>query len=219
MADTVTVFLDTNIYLHYQMFDQINWLDVLQAKSVCIVVPPTTIRELNRVKDASPQPHLRRRAGKVQKLFLELFLKSDSGAVVLREGVKILFHPEEPLIDFAAHHLSRDVQDDLLMASIIAYREEHDGEEDVRLVTADAGVLMMGKSKRVRAISILGLSKSMSTRTPRRQALQTQSPAVGQQRTRRHPLTFDLTSFALRSTASPPAPDSTPAAAPKAYHP
>lgn len=154
MANTVTVFLDTNIYLHYQMVDQVNWLDVLQAQSVCIVMPPTTIRELNKVKDASPQPHIRKRAGKVLKRFTELLSKSDSGVVILREGVEILFHPDEPLIDFATHHLSREVQDDQLMASIIAYREEHGGE-DVRLVTADAGVLMMGKAKRqgIRTVS------------------------------------------------------------------
>jgi hypothetical protein len=51
VAETKIVFLDTNVYLHYRRFDEVNWLDVVQAEAVRIVVPPVTTRELNKIKD------------------------------------------------------------------------------------------------------------------------------------------------------------------------
>ena len=55
------VYLDTNIFLHYQPFDQINWPEVSNADSVIIVFPPVIIRELNTHKDTHPLPHIKKR--------------------------------------------------------------------------------------------------------------------------------------------------------------
>ena len=61
------VFLDTNVYLHCQPFYQVNWLDIVGAKAVTIVLPPIIIRELNKHKDTSSRPRVRRRAGATLK--------------------------------------------------------------------------------------------------------------------------------------------------------
>ena len=60
-----TAFLDTNIYIHYQIFDQIKWPEILHTSKVMIVIPPVTIRELNRLKDLNLGTRVRKRAGKV----------------------------------------------------------------------------------------------------------------------------------------------------------
>lgn len=144
MADFKTVFLDTNIYLHYQRFDQVNWLNVFQAKGIRIIVPPVTARELNKIKDTHPLPQIRKRAGDITQRLWGLFSASD--VATLREGVEIHLLSDDPLIDFAYYHLSRDVQDDHLIASIITYQQDND--EKIFLVTSDAGILLMGKARR-----------------------------------------------------------------------
>jgi len=43
---TVSVILDTNIFLHYQPIEQINWVKVLKSDTVTLIVPPIVVREL-----------------------------------------------------------------------------------------------------------------------------------------------------------------------------
>jgi hypothetical protein len=66
-------FLDTNIYLHYQLFDQIKWPEVLKASEVTIVIPPITLRELNRQKELNTRSRVKQRAGLVQNKLSSLF--------------------------------------------------------------------------------------------------------------------------------------------------
>ena len=130
-----TIFLDTNIFLHYEPFDQIKWLEIVQAESATILIPPVTIRELNKHKDYHSQPRVRNRAGEVLKRLLALF-ESPAGTS-LRDNINIVFEDRDPVIDFAAHQLSPDIQDDHLIASILMYQNEAAGTETV-LVTSDA---------------------------------------------------------------------------------
>lgn len=50
-ADRKAVFLDTNIFLHYQPFEQIPWPAVVKASQVLLVIPPIMVRELNKHMD------------------------------------------------------------------------------------------------------------------------------------------------------------------------
>jgi len=140
-----TVFLDTNIYLHYQDIGQIDWLKVVQADAVIIVVPPITIRELNKHKDSHPRTRVRKRAGAVLKRLSALFISSLQAQ--LKSGVAIHLEDRDALIDFGAHHLSREIQDDNLIASIIMCRNEKPDAEII-LATMDAGLTLVAKAKR-----------------------------------------------------------------------
>lgn len=64
----------------------------------------------------------------------------------------------DPLIDFAAYQLSRDVQDDQLIASIISYRNEP--EADIVLVAADTGLVLWGKAN-TQGIKTIKLPESL----------------------------------------------------------
>jgi len=139
------VFLDTNVYLHYQSFDQINWLKTLKASEATIVVPPITIRELGKHKELHPRQRVRDRAGAVLKKLLALFESGYSAA--LRDGVQILLEDREPMIDFTANQLSHEIQDDQLIASIIMFKNERPGAE-IMLVTSDAGLTLIAKARR-----------------------------------------------------------------------
>jgi hypothetical protein len=139
------VFLDANIYLHYQPFHQIDWRGVLGGDRLTIVIPPVTVRELNRQKELHPRAGVRRRAGATLKRLSALF---ESGArAELRDGVDVLFEDRDPVIDFSAYGLSGNIQDDELIASMIMCRDETPGAE-VALVTADAGLLLCAKADR-----------------------------------------------------------------------
>ena len=139
------VFLDTNVYLHYQPFDQIKWPEIVKADTVTIVVPPVIVRELNKHKELHPRSRVKRRAGAVLKKLSQLF---ESGSQAhLRDGVDIWLEDRDPVIDFAACQLNHKIQDDNLIASIIICQTETP-EAEVILITSDAGLALMAKANR-----------------------------------------------------------------------
>jgi predicted nucleic acid-binding protein len=140
-----SIFLDTNVYLHYELFDQIDWLEIVDAEPLTIVVPPVTIRELNKHKDYHTQRRVKKRAGEVLKRLCTLF---DSNSVAyLRGRVAIRLEDRDSSIDFAARQLLFEIQDDQLIASIIMHRNEAP-EGEVVLVTSDAGLTLLAKARR-----------------------------------------------------------------------
>ena len=148
---TKIVFLDTNVFLHYQDFDQIDWLEIVQADEVTILIPPVSIRELNKIKEIHSRARLRKRAATILKKLYELFALGSRNQ--LRDGVFIELEDRDPLIDFASHNLNHDIQDDHLIASIIMCRDEEPSRE-ITLVTADFGLTVMAKARRHRIKSI-----------------------------------------------------------------
>jgi hypothetical protein len=138
-------FLDTNIYLHYQLFDQIKWLEVLKASEVTIIIPPITLRELNRQKELNTRSRVKQRAGLVLNKLSSLFENELSACIC--DGVEICLEDRDPMIDFSQLQLNPDIQDDQLIASIVMFRSERP-EVDVILVTSDAGLALIGKARR-----------------------------------------------------------------------
>ena len=134
-----TVFLDTNIYLHYQMIDQIDWPSVLSTESVTIVVPPITLRELNKHKELHPRKRVSDRAGNVIRRLTKLYAAGPNAE--LRNNVSIQVEDRDPKLDYSVYHLDPQIQDDCLIASIIMYRDENPASECV-LITADGGLLL-----------------------------------------------------------------------------
>jgi predicted ribonuclease YlaK len=76
MVETIVLFLDTNVFLHYQSFDQIDWSALFGVANVEIIIPPVTVHELNKHKDSHPKPRIRARAADIIKKLLGLFENS-----------------------------------------------------------------------------------------------------------------------------------------------
>jgi hypothetical protein len=138
-------FLDTNIYLHYQLFDQIKWAEVLEASKVTIIIPPITLRELNKQKELNTRSRIKKRAGLVLNKLSSLF--ENELSTYICDEVEICLEDRDPIINFSQQQLNPDIQDDQLIASIIMFRSERP-EIDVVLVTSDAGLALIGKAKR-----------------------------------------------------------------------
>lgn len=139
------IYLDTNIFLHYQPFNQINWLEIVKAEFATIVIPPITIRELNKHKDSHSRASIKKRAGETIRRLSGLL---DSGAnAKINEGIFVSFEDRDPTIDFAAHQLNFNIQDDQLIASILMNRQESPTDHIV-LVTSDLGLALLTKAGR-----------------------------------------------------------------------
>ncbi|MEQ6335778.1 hypothetical protein [Sphingobium sp. MK2] len=57
------LFLDTNILMHFQRIDQIDWPDIADATECILLIAPVVIRELEKHKVQHSSPKLRERAG------------------------------------------------------------------------------------------------------------------------------------------------------------
>lgn len=113
-------FPDTNIFLHFQFFPEIDWLEVLDAKSVTLVIPPIIPRELDKHKYSHSSERIKDRATKVTKKFFELLRSKNN----VRPKVDIDFQRVEPQTEFENNNLSKDSQDDHLIASILRFQNE-----------------------------------------------------------------------------------------------
>ncbi len=132
-----TVFLDTMLFQQYRFPDEIDWPRLVGVPEVELVIAPVVMRQLNRHKDAGTNPRLRERAARTLTRLGVLF---DAGPVAqLRPAVTLCYITREPLLDFAAHVLAREVEDDQLVASILAFRQANPGRR-VLLATADIGL-------------------------------------------------------------------------------
>jgi predicted ribonuclease YlaK len=72
-------------------------------------------------------------------------LFKDELRIRLKANTEVLFENTDPLIDFSKHQLSREIQDDHLITSIIAFREQRP-DTPVVLVASDTGLILKAKA-------------------------------------------------------------------------
>jgi len=135
----VAAFLDTNVFLHCEWFEHVDWPTHLGARRVVIAVPTVVVRELDKKKyDKSATRRVRERARKVVSRFEELSRKDMRADI--RDGVEMWFEHCEPTIDFDSNGLSRDDSDDCVVASILDFLMRNPNRKVV-LVTVDGLML------------------------------------------------------------------------------
>lgn len=122
------------VLLHFRQIDEVDWCRELQCGEVELVLAPVVYRQLDRHKDGHRTPMLRERA-KTTVAKLKALLGQASSASV-RQGVVIAFEHRDPLVSFEEHQLSRESEDDQLIAGMIQCAHERSGES-VLLVTDD----------------------------------------------------------------------------------
>lgn len=110
------VLIDTNIFLHYQPVEQINWAEVVGSDTVKLIVAPVVIQELDKHKDQHRLSAIRDRARTALKKVRSVVLGDPT--LDFLEGVNLL-SVDEPDIDFRDNGLNRDVPDDHLIASCL----------------------------------------------------------------------------------------------------
>jgi predicted ribonuclease YlaK len=145
-----TLFIDTNIFLHYQSFDEINWLEILDVDQVEICLPSIVIQELDKHKYSSSSK-LRDKASKVIKKLHKL---ADAGLKTnLKPNIGLYFEVSNKSFDFIQLGLDSSSQDDRLIASILLFRADNPEKLPI-LVAADLGLRLKAKYRQIEAICL-----------------------------------------------------------------
>lgn len=133
------LFLDTNIYLHYQDFEQLPWNDILSVTDeLSIIIPPVIISEIDKIKDQG--------TGKVNKRARKISPKLGD---ILLEGIsckiKISSCADPKRDDFETYNLDREIADDRFILSALLFSD--DGQKKVIVVARDNMALIKAKNK------------------------------------------------------------------------
>lgn len=131
------LFLDTNIYLHYKNFEQLNWAQILSlSEEVTIVVPPITRYEIDKIKDTGTGK-VNSRARNTAKRFREIFLEGKDAKIPIE-----LCEAPKPS-DYEIYTLSKEVADNQFVLSALLYAQQH--KRSVIVVAADTNPLLTAK--------------------------------------------------------------------------
>jgi predicted nucleic acid-binding protein len=129
------LFLDTNIFMHFQDYEQIPWKEFVDStEDLVLVVAPVVIQELDKHK-RNPNSKLAMRARKLLHK-IEDSLDKENGA-----NLKVLTIDKTPSEEtFHVNALQRSEQDDRLIASMLEFQQGKDREDRVILVSDDLGI-------------------------------------------------------------------------------
>ena len=146
----VFVFPDTNVFLHFQFFDEVDWPTQLGTDEVTLVLTQAVLSELDEHKWSGTRRE-KLRAQKVLKRLDALGLSAT--ALEVRAGVHVMALDSEPGDElFAQHRLAPQVVDDRLIASILEFKERA-GDAKVLLLTDDTGLRIKARGRRLEVVA------------------------------------------------------------------
>jgi hypothetical protein len=137
MKMTRTVFFDTMVFLHYRPIHEIDLCKLVESDKVELMLPRITLAELDKHKNTHNSQRIRDRARNLL-IRIEEWIECNKE---IRAGVSINISPLFPGIDFAAHGLNPNWNDDVLIASILEFKSQNPND-DVVLITQDTGPRM-----------------------------------------------------------------------------
>lgn len=126
--------LDTNVYLHYKDFEQVDW-KTLVGDDVTLCVPMIVLGEIDKHKDQG-RGKIQKRAKKLSSRFSELFLQGEKAKIAVEE----MDNPPSTAFDDTRFH--KDINDDWVILS--ALHASHDTSSTV-IVSGDNGILLKAK--------------------------------------------------------------------------
>lgn len=140
------ILVDTNVLLHYQSFDEVDWRIFASGEPILLAIIPNVLRELDN-KKFSESPRVRDRAKKVLKKVAALVKKNDR-SVSFREGCEILLFGHIPATEISKEGLDSGLTDDILVAVALKLAA---GGGQVTVVSADLVVRLKANSLDVNA--------------------------------------------------------------------
>lgn len=135
------IFLDTNIFIHFLDFEQIDWNTTLNSDDqVIITFAPIVIDELDKHKYNKNQ-----KVSKRVKKLLPKIEKAVENIQQLKYKLKVVTNrPSENT--FLENSLDKSEQDDCLLATIIEFQNKLDLGDNVTYITNDIGPRLKAKS-------------------------------------------------------------------------
>lgn len=143
------IFLDTNIFLHFQDFEKIDWLSESTSKACRLVIPPVVIDELDEKKIGTNK--IGNRARNVLNRFEQFAEMEDSR---IKENIDfeiLLLKPSREI--YETNNLNFDEKDHRLIASIIQFSEACDLDE-ILLCSNDIGPRLRAKMYGIKSLKL-----------------------------------------------------------------
>jgi hypothetical protein len=125
------ILIDTNIPIHHQPLEQINWKEVTGKDDVTLLFSVTIFDELDK------HTHNPRLASRARRLRKDIYNFTKSGLVKGSIKAEIIEKPHARVLDELG--LDSTQNDQWILAAVINYIKSNPNE-DVRLVTADFGM-------------------------------------------------------------------------------
>lgn len=150
MKNHKTLVVDTNIFIHYQFFTDIDWCALADCKKTTILITPTIIKELESLKyenNHRKKERSRNVLNKIEKLL------DESSNSIFRNNVDLMLISSEPSNElFKANNLNIDTQDDRILATIIENKPNVSSE--IFIVSNDLGIRLKAKALNIKVIAI-----------------------------------------------------------------
>lgn len=144
--DHFYAYLDTNTFLHFRSFDEIDWCKLLETKNVTLVVCSTVIKELDDKKNIAKDDKIRERAKNVLSK-VESFVLGTNG-IAIKDNVQLLYATNEPKIDWNASGLDFSIANDRIIATILC--QTYQNKEQSILITNDTGLRLKARAKGIK---------------------------------------------------------------------
>lgn len=128
------LFLDTNVYLHFKSFEQIDWKSLLQDE-VTICVPHKVLAEIDKHKDQS-RGKIQKRAKALSARFYDIFLVGSTPLLPVMD----VANPPANAFDDPQYH--QEISDDWIILSAL---HSPIGNADIVIVGYDNGILLKAK--------------------------------------------------------------------------
>ena len=143
------IFVDTNIFLHFQDFEEIDWLSESSSESCKLIISPVVIDELDEKKIGTGK--IAKRARKILNKF-ERLSEVDGAKINDSIGFEILlFKPNKGV--YENNNLNFDEKDHRLIASIIEFSKEKN-IENIILCSDDIGPRLRAKIFKIESFKL-----------------------------------------------------------------
>jgi len=142
-------FIDSNSFLHYRMFTDINWNKVTNSSSVLLIVCPAVLKELDQKKFSEHDINIRNRSQQVISKMSKMVTSNKIHKI--KKNLDLMFISSEPSIDWEKEGLSSQIPDDRIVVSIL---EQKNNFENIILVTSDIGLTLKASNKGIKCISL-----------------------------------------------------------------
>lgn len=141
------LFLDTNIYLHYNDYEQIKWKDhITDIGDFSIVVPEIVRQEINKQKDKA-KSKIKKRATRLISRLKDIHLYGTTSVIpLLTSGLP-------PDNDYNGIKFHKECQDDTVILSILDFKKDHP-EDRIILIAADFDVLLKAKENGIEFLEL-----------------------------------------------------------------
>lgn len=131
--------IDTNAFIHFKLFTEIDWTKIFQTDDLTMLVTKTIVRELDDKKN-HPDRFLSNKAKSVIKK-LEACVNNDH-FICHGKVIPIVVHrPVTPTEYYTQHDLSETSADDRFLAEVKLFRQAHK-DDRVIVVSGDLGMRM-----------------------------------------------------------------------------